>query len=1087
VTLTHAYVVPGSERVTVDGAALAGDSYVMNYHLGTIRIDAPIADGAVVVVTYRRQPFFFDPVYSIRKVEVSSPERPEVPAERLSEPQAAGETSTGRNLVFGGTKSVSFTLGSNRGTTLDQTLQATIEGELTPTIRVRALLSDNNLPIQPEGNTEELEYLDQVFVEIEGSNAKATLGDFGFSNTVSTFSPFARQLQGISTEAWSRHGRLTLAGATAKGVFRTVKFRGTTGLQGPYELLSAARNTGEVIIAGTERVYVDGAEMTRGQNHDYVIDYDQGTITFTPRVLITRDTEIAVDFEASQERYDRSAVLSAVQTAELPGGIQLDVLYAREGDSKDRPRNITIDDAERTVLRDAGDDPDAAVTGGVVATEPGKGEYVRLVADSTGPERYAFDDSTGDYNVSFVEVGVGQGDYTLGGISNAGRPYYEWVGAGRGNYVVGKALPLPESLEVITARARRTGKHVDVDLEWNASEHDRNLFSPLDDDDNTGDAGRLRLALKRLPAAGFEFGVAGNVSTIEDRFTSFDKARPSYFYRDWNLENDDLVGREVLGEVEGSVARGGSQLVYSFGRLDRDDVDGTKHEGRFEAGTLADRGARIRAFDTRTEQSGAGAQEVRTRRHLTAQGALGVWHITPSVLYGAEEYREDRTAVPDSGQAYERAGVQLSARHTGKLAMKVSAETRDTEDIDPLTNEWRDNRRDRTYSASVASQHFDVVRGEALVTRRIEESRIFGDSRTTDLARLKATVRARRIGVRSDVDYEISQNQTRILERSVILVGSGQGDYNAEGEPVGKGKGDYTLVFSPTTETEPTHSVTLDWRLVWRWEKDADGADWWSWVKRNVSLDQTVRVGEDTSYEPAWKVYLMLPSALQRNGATLRGRTAIRQDWSLLNGVTGTSVTVRYRREDDEENRFEGISEERFSGEHALRVSHSLSRLFTGTAETARAVTRRGGNGLAEGTGSRYEVTSYSWLGGLGLRFSAGSSADLDATFTVQEDDESGARQNLLKLQPRFVWRVGQHLNVFGSYELTQVWDRTDTAVRPVFFASAGDAHRWTLTPNLRVTDMITIVAAYQGRSEKTFSGARVNEHELRLETRAFF
>jgi hypothetical protein len=34
---------------------------------------------------------------------------------------------------------------------------------------------------------------------------------------------------------------------------------------------------------------------------------------------------------------------------------------------------------------------------------------------------------------------------------------------------------------------------------------------------------------------------------------------------------------------------------------------------------------------------------------------------------------------------------------------------------------------------------------------------------------------------------------------------------------------------------------------------------------------------------------------------------------------------------------------------------------------------------------------------------------------------------------------------------------------------------------------MITVVAAYQGRSEKTFSGARVTEHELRLETRAFF
>ena len=87
----------------------------------------------------------------------------------------------------------------------------------------------------------------------------------------------------------------------------------------------------------------------------------------------------------------------------------------------------------------------------------------------------------------------------------------------------------------------------------------------------------------------------------------------------------------------------------------------------------------------------------------------------------------------------------------------------------------------------------------------------------------------------------------------------------------------------------------------------------------------------------------------------------------------------------------------------------------------------------------------------------------------------------------RFVWRLGEQLNVFGSYELTQVWNRTDTDVKPVFFASEGTASRWTLTPTIRVTRSITIVAAYQGRSETTFTGARVNEHELRLETRAFF
>jgi len=644
VTLKHAYLVPGSESVTVNGVPLDRSEYQINFHLGTIRIDTPLSGDAVVVITYQRQPFFLKPMYSLRKVEVSSPQRPVLPPERLPTPAVsdAGASRPGHNLVFGGTKSVSFTVGNSRGTALDQTLQATIEGNLTPTIKVKALLSDNNLPIQPEGNTEELEYLDQVFVEIEGTNAKATLGDFGFANRVSTFSPFTRQLKGISTEAWSKAGRVTLAGASAKGVFKTVTFRGTTGLQGPYELLSASRNTGEVIIAGTERVTIDGIEAKRGQNQDYKIDYDLATITFTPRRLITNDTEIAVDFEATQEKYDRGVVVSAVETQTLPGGVELQVLFARERDDKDRPRNIALTDEERDVLGKAGDNADAAITGGIAVASDGNGDYLFIPADADGPDRYAFDDSTGTFIVSFVEVGVGSGDYSLGGISKTGRVYYEWAGTGAGNYTIGKALPMPESLSLITTRARRNTDRFEFDVEWNMSDYDRNLFSSIDDDDNVGDAGRMRLALKDIPAGRARLGVAGALSTLEDRFTSFDKSRPSYFYRDWNLENVALAGREVLGEVEASVVAGAASAQYSFGRLDRDDQDGTKHEGRVNIGNLSDRGGNVRAFDTRTDRPG----ELRTRRHATARGAFGVWRVVPSVVYGAEEYLEHRGAAP---------------------------------------------------------------------------------------------------------------------------------------------------------------------------------------------------------------------------------------------------------------------------------------------------------------------------------------------------------------------------------------------------------------------------------------------------------
>ena len=1102
VFLSSAFIVPESERVTVGNHALARADYEINYQQGMVRINVDIPEGALVVVSYRRKPFLLESVYALREIELSQL-RADVPAPRPSRKAEEREEPMG-NLIFGGSKSVSFAIGSNKGTTLDQTLQATVEGQLTPTIRVKALLSDNNLPIQPEGNTEELEYLDKVFVEIEGSHARATLGDFAFSNSVSTFSPFTRQLKGISTHVHAKESGVRLVGATSKGTFETVKFRGVTGLQGPYELLSAGRNTGVVIIAGTEQVYLDGQLLRRGQNREYTIDYDRGTITFTPVRLITKDSEIAVDFEASQEQYERTALFSGVETARLPFGTRLDVVVGREKDDRDSPLNDAFSEEELEALRMAGDDPAQALTSGVAQTDPGRGRYLLIPADTVAGtlERFEFSDSIGDYNVTFVEVGVGRGDYLLGGIGTGGRPYYKFVGPDQGNYTVGKAPPLPQSLGLLTARLRREpGSRVSFDLEWNVSDFDRNLFSGLDDGDNVGAAGRASIGLHDIGLPGGALGVTGSMTVLEDRFKSFDKARPSYFYRDWNLENEVLIGRETIQELTTSFARSRKpkpdaqpDVAYTLGRIERDDFTGVKHEGNFSLGALGDRGVRGRAFDSTAEKIG----EDRSRRHLTLDAAYGMGKVAPLATYAVERYRQTVTAAADTGIAYSLVRLRLGNRKPKLVNMSVEAENRDTEDIDPATDSWRDARRDQTFVAALSMRSSGPVQGEFKLTRRIEKNRVLDDRATTDLARLKGILRLPSAGLRSDIDYEISQNQTRIQQRSVVFLGEGKGDYNAQGELVGKGRGDYTVVFLPTTTTTPTRSVNLIFRLVWRKAPTTSpaaamaaaattGTGLIPWIKRNVSLDQTISVTEQSQFDPAWKVYLLLQSALQRNETTLFGQTSIRQDWSFLDGYRGTSLTLRYQRDDQDENRFEGVNEDRFLGEHKLRLSRSVSQRLTSTAEAAREVRRRQGEGIDVGTGSQYDVVTWSGLGGIGLRFSAGSSMDVDVKVSRLSDDLSGTVQSVFALRPRFVWRVSRAVSVFGSYEMTQTWESDETVVKPVFFSGEGDAHRWTVTPNIRVSKTISIIASYQGRSETTFSGVRISENELRLETRAFF
>jgi hypothetical protein len=232
----------------------------------------------------------------------------------------------------------------------------------------------------------------------------------------------------------------------------------------------------------------------------------------------------------------------------------------------------------------------------------------------------------------------------------------------------------------------------------------------------------------------------------------------------------------------------------------------------------------------------------------------------------------------------------------------------------------------------------------------------------------------------------------------------------------------------------------------------------------------------------------MVPSALQRDSTTVFGTTTLRQDWSLLQSYRNLSLTYRYLREDSEDNRFEGVRENNFANEHALRFSRSISAQLTGTLEGARNVTRREGAGLPAGTGSTYDVEAWSALVGAGIVLRPGANLDLDVRGATLEDRDGGAGQKSIKFQPRLVWRVADQINVFGTYELAQVRDDDDAPpVKPLIFAREGSSHHWSLTPNFRISKIISIYDTYSGRIEEVFSGRRVTEHDFRLETRAYF
>jgi hypothetical protein len=1089
-TLRYPFISEGSEAVYVDGVLLASSEYEINYHRGLLRLATPAAPGALVRVSYVRLPVLLNSVYSLRGLEFADPrEAPAGPAPQVRNAEPAFNP-TG-DLVFGGMKSISVSVGTHRGSSIDQSLQATVEGHLTSSIKVRALLSDSDLPIQPQGSTEELEYLDKVFVEFTGSKAKATLGDFSYLNGSSTFSSFRRELKGISGEVRALGSQAGVAGGSSKGVFRSVEFRGTEQIQGPYDVLGTGRAAGEVIIAGTERVFFDGEILERGRNRDYTIDYDTGMLTFTPRRIVTADSKIGVDFEVTQQRFDRTSVFGNAVTGKLPGALRFEALVARESDDDGRLKTGILSEEDRQTLAGAGDDVARSIAGGVTLVGAGLGDYELVPADSAAgvPAHFVYNDSTGAYVLSFVEVGVGAGDYKASGISVKGATIYRYAGAGAGNYVTGKRLPMPQSHTLVTTRLRREAQRgLNLDLEYNLSDFDHNTLSPVGDANNVGGAGRFAASVGDIPLPVGKLDLAESISTLDETFRSLGQARPWYFYADWNLEGVPIAGREILQQFVTTYRPAtATKLDYDFGLIRRDNFDGSKHEGRASVSLGTDRSVTARVFATEV----SGLDQVRTRDHATASTSFGLWKLLPSAGYSNDRYALASTAGADSGFAYDEVTVGLARRKVGRLGYQLQVSERNTRELADATSRWIDTRTDRTYRMSLAAREMSVVEGSLEYSHREQDDHVFGDTQKSDLAHLKGLVRVERIGFRSTVDYEISRNAFRGLEKTVVFVGPGKGDYNQLGEPVGTGRGDYALVFLPSLETVPTRSVGLTLRTTWRSPnaepQRSGGAGALAWIKANVSLEQQLTVREATTFEDGYKVYLLFPSALQRNGSTVHGIVSLQQDWSLLNSYSKTSLNVRYQRDDEEDNRFAPVMEDRFFGQHIVTLDRSISRLLSANLELKRERRKRAGEGLTAGTGSTYDVTGYGVGAGWGLKLSAGGTLDGQVEYSWRDDRDSRAGERAVSFKPRFMWRLTRSMNVFGRYEVIHVIGGDEVALRPFLFLSPGSSHRWSSTVNLKWTKIISFLTTYQGRSEQTFSGRRIVEHDFKIETRALF
>ena len=271
-----------------------------------------------------------------------------------------------------GSISRGVSLGNNQDLAVNSNLDLQLSGKVTEDVKILAAISDGNLPIQPEGNTQQLQEFDRVFIQLYNDKYKLIAGDFRMKNEEHNyFLKYNKSLQGGSGEAIFKSDPSSekykrdevfynkVSAAVSKGKFSINKIQGSEGNQGPYLLKGSENESFIVVISGTERVYIDGKLLKRGQNFDYVIDYNSSELTFTPNQIITKDKRITVEFQYSDRFYSRT--LFHIKSGYQNDKVQLEVNYYNEGDSKNQPLDQDLTDAEKQTLSDIGDSLGKAV------------------------------------------------------------------------------------------------------------------------------------------------------------------------------------------------------------------------------------------------------------------------------------------------------------------------------------------------------------------------------------------------------------------------------------------------------------------------------------------------------------------------------------------------------------------------------------------------------------------------------------------------------------------------------------------------------------------------------------------------------
>lgn len=489
------------------------------------------------------------------------------------------------------TRGLSF--GNNQDVVTNSNLNLQLSGKLSDKVSILAAITDDNIPIQPDGNTQQIQDFDRIYIKLFNENHELTLGDYSIENApISYFLKFRKKVQGGQYKGLVSKGKKTsihtqISASIAKGKFNRMELAGIEGNQGSYRLLGANNETYIIVLSGSEKIYLDGQLLTRGENKDYTINYNTAELSFNTSQPITRNSRIITEFEYSEENYSRYLIYNGTEIKGEKASFRFN--FYNEYDNKNNTLSQNLNDDQKLLLSQVGDNLQNAISSQIEIVEFTNDLvlYKKVIQQVDGQdyETYVYSTQPEDaiYKIRFSFVGDHMGNYQQIESAANGR-VYQWISPinsiPQGDYSLNSQMIAPEKHQMISLGGQfEVSDQIDSQFELVFSNKDINTYASLDDDDNKSIAFHFesnRKAFFKDTSQVLNSSISYNY--LGENFEEIEKFRSPEFNRDWNIESQSVKREEHFIKLRNAYNSNSSDLSYELAALKQgSQFEGIRH------------------------------------------------------------------------------------------------------------------------------------------------------------------------------------------------------------------------------------------------------------------------------------------------------------------------------------------------------------------------------------------------------------------------------------------------------------------------------------------------------------------------------